>query len=38
LVARPRQHVGFVYLTDDTLPNPYDTLPSYFSSLLAALE
>jgi hypothetical protein len=37
-VASARQHVGFVYLTDDTLPNPYDTLPAYFSGLLAALE
>lgn len=25
-------------LTDDTLPNPWDTLPAYFSSLLAELE
>jgi hypothetical protein len=37
-VASARQHVGFVYLTDDNLPNPYDTLPSYFGGLLAALE
>jgi hypothetical protein len=37
-VASARQHVGFVYLTDDTLPNPYDTLPAYFGALLAALE
>ena len=37
-VAAARADVGFIYLTDDNLPNPWDTLPAYFSSLLAALE
>lgn len=37
-VTGARAHVGFIYLTDDTVPNPWDTLPSYFSNLLAALE
>jgi hypothetical protein len=37
-VASARQKVGFVYMTDDTLPNPWDTLSSYFAALLAALE
>jgi hypothetical protein len=37
-VTSARVDVGFIYLTDDTLPNPYDTLPAYFGSLLAALE
>jgi hypothetical protein len=30
--------VAYVYITDDTLPNPWDTLPSSFASLLNALE
>jgi hypothetical protein len=29
--------VRYVYLTDDDLPNPWDSLPSYFDDLLAAL-
>jgi len=37
-VRMARQHVGYVYLNNDTLPNPWDTLPPYFSDLLAALE
>jgi hypothetical protein len=37
-VTGARADVGFIYLTDDTLPNPYDTLPAYFNSLLAALQ
>jgi hypothetical protein len=37
-VAGARANVGFIYLTDDTVPNPWDTLPSYFSNLLAELE
>jgi hypothetical protein len=28
------QNCGFVYVTDDTLPNPWDTLPSYFESMV----
>jgi hypothetical protein len=37
-VTSARQHAGFVYLTDATLPNPYNTLPPYFDGLLTALE
>ncbi len=37
-VTGARANVGFIYLTDDTVPNPWDTLPSYFSNLLGALE
>ena len=37
-VTAARAHVGFIYLTNDALPNPWDTLPPYFSGLLAALE
>ncbi len=27
-----------VYITDDDLPNPWDSVTSYFDPLLAALE
>jgi hypothetical protein len=37
-VTAARAKVGFIYLTDDTVPNPWDTLPAYFPALLAALE
>lgn len=37
-VAGARAKVGFIYLTDDGLPNPWDKLPPYFSNLLGALE
>ena len=30
--------VAWVYVTDATLPNPYDVLPSYFTSEVAALS
>ena len=30
--------VSWVYLTDGTVPNPYSTLPSYFSSEVATLS
>ena len=29
--------VRYVYLTNDDLPNPWDSLPNYFDALLAAL-
>jgi len=37
-VQLARSSVGYIYVTNDDLPNPWDTLPSYFPSLLAALE
>jgi Spherulation-specific family 4 len=37
-VQQARKYVQYVYLTNDDLPNPWDSLTSYFSSLLAALE
>jgi hypothetical protein len=37
-VAQAKQHVGYIYLTDDDLPNPWDSLPSYFDALLGELE
>jgi len=37
-LQQARSAVGYIYVTNDDLPNPWDTLPSYFSNLLAALE
>jgi hypothetical protein len=37
-VTMARMHVGYVYLNNDDLPNPWDSLPPYFGDLLAALE
>ena len=37
-VQQARQYVGYIYLQNDDLPNPWDTLPPYFDDLLAALE
>lgn len=31
-------HVGWIYITDDVLPNPWDSLPPYFDDLLGAVE
>lgn len=31
------RNIGYVYLTDDIMPNPWDTLPSFFDSLLTAM-
>ena len=32
------RNAGFVYVTPDALPNPWDTLPAYFSDELKALQ
>lgn len=37
-VGEAKQHVGYIYLTDDDLPNPWDSLPPYFDALLGELE
>ncbi len=37
-VAQAKQSVGYIYLTDDDLPNPWDSLPPYFDALLGELE
>ena len=37
-VKAARNAVGYVYITDDDLPNPWDTLPSSFADLLGALS
>jgi hypothetical protein len=37
-VKAARAMVGYIYVTSDDLPNPWDSLPSYFTDLLADLE
>lgn len=37
-VAAARPYVGYIYLQNDTLPNPWDSVPSYLSSLVGALQ
>jgi hypothetical protein len=37
-VTDARKYVQYIYLQSDDLPNPWDSLPSYFGDLLAALE
>jgi Spherulation-specific family 4 len=37
-VRDARKYVQYIYLQNDTLPNPWDSVPSYFDALLAALE
>ena len=37
-VQMARQYVGFIYINNDVLPNPWDSLPPYFEQLVAALE
>lgn len=32
------ENCGFVYVTDDVLPNPWDTLPAYFETMLDYVE
>jgi Spherulation-specific family 4/PEP-CTERM motif len=31
------RNVGGIFITDDILPNPYDTLPAYFTTQVAAI-
>jgi hypothetical protein len=37
-VKQARQYVRYVYLQSDDLPNPWDSLTTFFGDLLAALE
>jgi hypothetical protein len=37
-VKAARKSVGYIYIQNDDLPNPWDTLPPFFGELLAALE
>ena len=36
LARAAANNVGWIYVTDDTLNNPWDTLPGYFEALVAA--
>ncbi len=36
-VQSARQYVGYIYLQSDNLPNPWDSVPGYFSALLGQL-
>jgi len=33
-----KNYVGWIYITNDGLPNPWDSLPSYFNNLVSALD
>jgi hypothetical protein len=35
-MAKP--YVGYIYMNSDNLPNPWDTVPSYLSDLVGALD
>jgi hypothetical protein len=37
-VSQAKTHVGYIYLTDDNLPNPWDSLTPYFEPMLGELE
>jgi hypothetical protein len=37
-IKMARDHVQFIYLQNDVMPNPWDSVPPYFEQLLAALE
>jgi hypothetical protein len=37
-VKAARSYVGYIYLNSDQLPNPWDSVASYFPDLLADLE
>jgi len=37
-VAMAKSHVAYIFLQNDVMPNPWDTLPPYFDALLAALS
>jgi hypothetical protein len=37
-ITQAKASCGYIYLQDDRMPNPWDTLPSYFDQLVAALE
>ena len=32
-----KSNAGYMYITDDEMPNPYDTLPTYYQQEVAAL-
>lgn len=38
LHAAAQKHLGYVYVTDDKLPNPWDTLPPYWQAEVQAVN
>ncbi len=36
-VAAARQYAGYIYLQNDTMPDPWDTVPPFLADLMAAL-
>jgi hypothetical protein len=38
LIQQAKEFIGWIYLTPDDLPNPWDSLPTYFANLIAALD
>ncbi|MCI0557056.1 MAG: spherulation-specific family 4 protein [Nitrososphaera sp.] len=37
-IVTATQYVGYLYVTDDALPNPYDSLPGYFEQLVSIVS
>jgi hypothetical protein len=37
-VIHASNYVGLMYITDSILPNPYDSIPSYFENLVSTLD
>lgn len=37
-IAKSAKYVGSIYMTDDSMPFPYDTFPSYFDELVSTLD
>lgn len=37
-VAESTKYVKFLYITDDTMPFPYDSFPSYFDEVVSVLD
>jgi hypothetical protein len=37
-ISTAKDFASFVYVTDDTMPNPYNKFPSYFDDLLQVLD
>jgi hypothetical protein len=37
-ITSAAQYVGYMYITNGDLPNPYDTLPPYLEQLVTILE
>ncbi|HEV2192907.1 MAG TPA: spherulation-specific family 4 protein, partial [Nitrosopumilaceae archaeon] len=37
-ITSASNYVGYIYITDNNLPNPYNTVPSYFGNEVAMLD